>query len=1665
MAERQDVSEPRRSSDGAEQPPAPTIDIVTAANGIHPLGSARRASVVFNTNRDMSDAFTASSHSSRNQLVVDAAILRLTSSRSLSSKRDTRKDTWLHRQTLASAVEEVLTHAKDTGGLSHVVDRRCRADFFNHRQSQVRNSGECTAAGLSRREQLRVLWRRAYAYARDKLRFGWCNRRMLMQVVRHDPITVMALHLHPFGWLCVTQEGTVDVMHPVLGTVDGTVHLNSFEPRRSLARTVTLAKFDAIGSMLIVATSDNELQVHSVRFAKTALKFKLESAIRTDAKIRSIAWSRDGDLIAVGTNSASVLVFSVLKDGQLKLTESIYEPHLDDVVSVAVSSRSGMLATGCKDKQVRVFDLTSRQPNHPKKADNENATAQTNMANRLSDADRMTDAPRLIYTETRDRVYALEFEPTNQQVLLVGADDNKVQLVTPRLGVVLFEVDVHADYVRAVAFTPSGKNFISAAKDGQILVCDTSTGQPVFDLRVQDNELVNLLSMATSGHYFVAGSCEKASGGTTRLTMFSVIDYEKVAKDADHGSVRRQVARLKESFVQQMHDKSISCLIIHPVTHWVCCGSADGALRIFDIDEGATLLYQRLDPEQAVVAVRAQPDSDKLLVALEGGSLFLVDVNADTIALFHKFELTQKAHLRGFDYSSTGEHIVAVFSNRDLRILDAREGLELSALQLTAVPTCLASRKCQEDDDQVTEEFAIGTHSGKIVLFDVVTESVVWTSHCHTKEVFDIAFSDDGSLICSGSRDKTAAIVSRSSGHETHKIQHEQRDHVRCVAFSPRGILATGCPAYGTISLHSPTTEYSYSGFNVRRRTVNPRLTCCAWAPASARFEGLLVVGNSTGEMALLDLSLIEQQPTQNEVRSEIQAESRDHKYERVAAMVKRHPYVVNCPGVNGNTPMHLAMQKRRPELLKVLLGAPVPRCWLPLNDFGFDPLSYYENFTCARLLLNHLVRCKQEQRLCPLPITNDRSLRSIIKLARRYPELVASFLQEFGLEASVHHHEEVEAQREPEFLWFKRMKNLELVIVGTQMKQTPPILRILSREPTAVGNATDAEDDQPATLIPAYIGLPEVAGLLRPATYTRPGRTTRNNLLMGMHSTTSSLGKSQSSVNHQAKYSPANVHNSLLHLLLQAGDARLFGNKIMKKMLQFKWQTYARRLFYFELAIFIAYLMIFQTFVILNAELHHDYSDIYNEPVGRACAVLAAIIPVFALRQLARERRQIEIGNYSGPPMLHTLFALVSDGWSCLQTSVALLSLLSCILYFAKEDAVVEVASLTIFLLWLQIFYFLRAFEATGALVRIVFRVLLLSLPFLCLLLVVMIGSGSCYYLLFAKESSPDALPFESDTTFSNVLFNAYTIFVLSEMELVLQEFNVETMHNETFAKLLFVLMSVITTVFMLNLLIGLMSEYMSQVHEREGDAYPFELATIIAELELSMPRRLINEHNFPRWLHMLTPKSEDDRGGPAPSQSSTQNDLRNTIATMMRANERLVEQLSRRTDQALERIEGQMKDLERRVTARSRRPTGNEPASLNNSTHNLSPHRPRRLLAGGRPLSVQDADLFRHTREGTDRLSPTRARSPLLGKPLTRHSSVPVPRVRLSNIDEDLSSNDDAFISQDDGTTEGRPVRRGDSLEDPLVALDEDVEVAIEAVVVRTRGRSNSLTGSSLV
>ena len=88
-----------------------------------------------------------------------------------------------------------------------------------------------------------------------------------------------------------------------------------------------------------------------------------------------------------------------------------------------------------------------------------------------------------------------------------------------------------------------------------------------------------------------------------------------------------------------------------------------------------------------------------------------------------------------------------------------------------------------------------------------------------------------------------------------------------------------------------------------------------------------------------------------------------------------------------------------------------------------------------------------------------------------------------------------------------------------------------------------------------------------------------------------------------------------------------LFGNVIMRKVIQFKWDKYAKRLFIYELLIFTLYLALFLTFTLLLVPLnsYNSFSDVLHDNDGLAAAVITFIIPFFCIRALYLEFRQLQ--------------------------------------------------------------------------------------------------------------------------------------------------------------------------------------------------------------------------------------------------------------------------------------------------------------------------------------------------------------------------------------------------------------------------------------------------------
>lgn len=103
-----------------------------------------------------------------------------------------------------------------------------------------------------------------------------------------------------------------------------------------------------------------------------------------------------------------------------------------------------------------------------------------------------------------------------------------------------------------------------------------------------------------------------------------------------------------------------------------------------------------------------------------------------------------------------------------------------------------------------------------------------------------------------------------------------------------------------------------------------------------------------------------------------------------------------------GNTLCHYAVQTENDQLLGVLLSAQLPKFWLPANKHGHDILSLAVNIksrTCVKLILERIVTAKENNKLARLPFTNDRFLRTLLKIADCMDDLLASFLRQFGLD------------------------------------------------------------------------------------------------------------------------------------------------------------------------------------------------------------------------------------------------------------------------------------------------------------------------------------------------------------------------------------------------------------------------------------------------------------------------------------------------------------------------------------------------------------------------------------------------------------------------------------------------------------------------------------------
>ncbi|KAF9541312.1 hypothetical protein EC957_003214 [Mortierella hygrophila] len=119
-----------------------------------------------------------------------------------------------------------------------------------------------------------------------------------------------------------------------------------------------------------------------------------------------------------------------------------------------------------------------------------------------------------------------------------------------------------------------------------------------------------------------------------------------------------------------------------------------------------------------------------------------------------------------------------------------------------------------------TRELAKSRHKSNVVeVGDILTGELRLVLSGHSDEVTSIAFSPDGSLIATASKDTTLQVWSTSSGESLHTLNGHS-ESVNRVAFSPTGSQLVSCSEDKTLRTWSPQTGELVTVFNGHKRGI-----------------------------------------------------------------------------------------------------------------------------------------------------------------------------------------------------------------------------------------------------------------------------------------------------------------------------------------------------------------------------------------------------------------------------------------------------------------------------------------------------------------------------------------------------------------------------------------------------------------------------------------------------------------------------------------------------------------------------------------------------------------------------------------------------------------------------------------------------------------------------
>ena len=567
---------------------------------------------------------------------------------------------------------------------------------------------------------------------------------------------------------------------------------------------VTSCAFSPDGWRIVSASADNTLKIWD---AKTGVE--LATLTGHTGKVHACAFSPDGSRVLSASEDKTLKIWDVETGGELATLSG----HRGGVSTCAYSPDGRVIVSGSEwDRTVRIWDASPGQQ-------------QAVLGGWLGGLGAKLRYVLIRLSLRRGRVQHCAYSPDGRQIVSAHMDGT-LKLWNSITGQEVTTLRGHAGNVYSCHYSPDGQCLISAGQDGGLKIWDARTGDELNTLPGH-SDWVNTVAYSPDGKRIVSGSFDR----TLRIW------------DATTG---REMSTLRG------HSDGVASCAWSPRGRRVVSGSFDGEVKVWEAKAG-----EQLDPFSAHsgtmratltmnMSCEYSPDGSRIVSACEDGTLKVWDASTGKQMLSlspRPRPVARRRYPPVCCYSPDGRRIVSGHPDNALRMWHAQTGKQLATLigHSGLVSFCAYS----PDGNRIVSAAGDST----LRVWDANTGEELAILSGHARRVNVCGFSPDASRIVSGSSDKTLRLWDAHTGQELATMFGRQGP-ISAYAYSPdsRSIVSGGGEGFesGELKLWNADTGAELATLS----RLEGKVSACAYSPDGRH----VVLGTFNGALAVLDV-------------------------------------------------------------------------------------------------------------------------------------------------------------------------------------------------------------------------------------------------------------------------------------------------------------------------------------------------------------------------------------------------------------------------------------------------------------------------------------------------------------------------------------------------------------------------------------------------------------------------------------------------------------------------------------------------------------------------------------------------------------------------------------------------------------------------------------------